>query len=309
MYASSALPSTSFIPRLARIAAAAFGDLPLRGCMGLGDPQWPPAWFGQPLPAGHTAVMEPNGDISMYIDGQWDSSFPHPGSGSYSDVVTDPRDAFYGKTEGDRAAYFAAAGYDVAPTAGSMGTVSADGTHSMSATDRAAAAAKNTADLQASAATDPFVQKMLDDLHAGIHQGVNDPATLAANARARAADQARWDAYNAAMREWYATHAPGVPFPGLITGTTPDAPPEVTNADATVYGHAGMTPPAPLAIVDVAQLPASPEPIATADPVPPVSGFLAFLKTPLGIAVAGASIMVGAHALKSRRRRRSRGRR
>lgn len=272
--------------------------------IGLGDTangkDWPPEWIHH-LPAGHTAVTEPNGDISLYIDGQWDSSIPHPGSGSYSDVVTDSRDPFYGKTEGDRASYFAAAGYDVAPTAGSMGTVDASGKFSMSADDRAAVVASNNVALQNHAATDPLIQSMLTDLHTGIHQGVNDPATLAANAKLRAENVAREKAYTDAYNAWVArTGGRGV-FPGVDAG--PSGPvtvfgtqlDEIADTDPFSGLHPSDGPG-----TDLVPMTGGYDPGKL--PTPPVSDFFSRTAKEIGIGVAVTAAVAYLTRRKGRRR-------
>lgn len=301
------------IGRLARIAAAAFGDLPLRGCMGLGEdispylanlrvttPYDPVAWTeylrsGEGPPGG--AVTSPDGDVVVFDgSGGPDFTFAHEGSGTAADVEHDPGSPFFGWTNEMKAAVELAQG--LPPELSSyVGVMTKDGPVA-----DPAKLARVTA-LQ----SDPRVAAAIADLRAGIHPGVNDPATLARAAAAAAADAARQRAYNDAMNAWFAA-GNRTPFPGLPSGGG-----AITNTMAQTFATAPTTPapnnlatvyPTPARVPAIVPDDSVPAPLEEPAPFPAGSRIVGFLTSPAGLAATVGAIALGAASLKRRRRRR-----
>lgn len=217
--------------RISRIAAAAFGDMPMRGCMGLGYDWNDYLRTGNGPPGGR--VTSPNGDVLTFDDtGGPDMLMSHPGAGTDADMEHDPASPFYGWTNREKAAYGAAQGVVVATDQIRAGAVFDPSTQRMTVPQGVINASQ--AKLVQEAAANPKVAQLLKDTAAGIHQGVNDPATLAATALRVKADADAQKAYNDAMIAWYAAGHTG-PYPG----TGYNGPASITNKVAA----AATTPP------------------------------------------------------------------
>lgn len=286
--------------RISRIAAAAFGDMPMRGCMGLGDDWADYVRLGYGPPNGR--VTSPNGDVVVFDNtGGPDYTIPHAGSGTDADVEHDTGSPFYGWTGREKAAYQAAQGVVVATDALSAAAVFDPSTQRMMIPQSAIDASQ--AKLVQEAAANPKVAKLLQDTAAGIHQGVNDPATLAATALRVKADADAQKAYNDAMTAWYAAGHTG-PYPGTTGPITNKVAAAASTPPVTIGPRLTLKPFDPgtgsgpyIMPVDfdtpVLMSPADPDPAA----LPQSFNWLP-------IAAAGSVLLLAAAARKPRRKRR-----
>jgi hypothetical protein len=107
MYGARAQGSGELLGRIARVAAAAFGDVPRRGVIGLGDDWSDYLRNGFGPPGGR--ITSPNGDVVVF-DANGTPDYTIPATRTDSTINKDPNSPFFGWTLQEMNAFYAAQG-------------------------------------------------------------------------------------------------------------------------------------------------------------------------------------------------------